>query len=66
LRIDPSAHIAGMRLNFWVSLACFVASLAFFVWWQFVRKPSARPPKRPKPREVPQGPKMAVPRGRVR
>jgi hypothetical protein len=55
-----------MRLNFWVSLACFVASLAFFVWWQFLRKPSASPPKRPKPREVPQGPKMAVPRGRVR
>ena len=66
LRIDPSSHVAGMRLNFWVSLACFVASVAFFVWWQFVRKPSASPPKRSKPREVPQGPKMAVPRGRVR
>ena len=55
-----------MRVNFWVSLACFIASLAFFVWWQFLRKPSASAPKRPKPREVPQGPKMAVPRGRVR
>jgi prolipoprotein diacylglyceryl transferase len=66
LRIDPSSHFLGQRLNFWVSLVCFVASLAFFVWWQFVRKPSAKPPKQPKPREVPQGPKMAVPRGRVR
>ena len=47
-------------------LCGFIASLAFFIWWQFIRKPSAKAPKRPKPREVPQGPKMAVPRGRVR
>jgi len=37
-----------------------------FVWWQFLRKPSEHKPKAPKKREVPQGPKMAVPRGRVR
>jgi len=37
LRIDPSHHLFGQRLNFWVSLAIFVASTAFFVWWQFVR-----------------------------
>jgi prolipoprotein diacylglyceryl transferase len=66
LRIDPSSHFLGQRLNFWVSLVCFIASLAFFIWWQFVRKPSAKAPKPPKRREVPQGPKMAVPRGRVR
>src|SRR5438270_215454 len=66
LRIDPSSHFLGQRLNFWVSLVCFVASLAFFIWWQFLRKPSADTPKRAKRREVPQGPKMAVPRGRVR
>jgi prolipoprotein diacylglyceryl transferase len=66
LRIDPSSHLLGQRLNFWVSLVCFIASLAFFIWWQFVRKPSAKAPKPPKRREVPQGPKMAVPRGRVR
>jgi prolipoprotein diacylglyceryl transferase len=69
LRIDPSNHFLGMRINFWVALVCFVASVSFFVWWQFVRKPEARPPKAPKkakPRPVPQGPRMAVPRGRVR
>jgi len=66
LRIDPSSHFLGQRLNFWVSLVCFVASLAFFIWWQFLRKPSADTTKRAKRREVPQGPKMAVPRGRVR
>src|SRR6266542_3539280 len=66
LRIDPSAHVGGQRLNFWVSLGCFVASAALFVWWQFLRKPSEHKPKPAKKREVPQGPKMAVPRGRVR
>ena len=65
LRIDPSGHFLGQRINFWVSLVCFVGSVAFFVWWQFIRDPTAAPPK-PKPRPIPQGPKMAVPRGRVR
>jgi phosphatidylglycerol---prolipoprotein diacylglyceryl transferase len=64
LRIDPSHHIAGMRLNFWVSLIVFLLSTGFFVWWQFIRKPSetSSRPRRP----VPTGPRMAVPRGRVR
>ena len=36
LRIDPGSHYyAGFRLNFFVSLALFVASTGFFVWWQF-------------------------------
>ena len=68
LRIDPSAHFVGQRLNFWVSIGFFVASVACFVWWQFLRKPSeekTRSRSREK-REVPKGPKMAVPRGRVR
>ena len=34
LRIDPSHHIAGLRLNAWVSVVLFVGSTAFFVWWQ--------------------------------
>ncbi len=69
LRIDPSNHFLGQRINFWVSLACFVASVAFFVWWQFLRKPSAAKPPKAKPRkerEIPKGPTMTVPRGRVR
>jgi prolipoprotein diacylglyceryl transferase len=64
LRIDPSNHFAGMRVNFWVSLGIWVISTGFFVWWQFVRKPSAAP--KVKPRPVPTGPHMAVPKGRVR
>ena len=66
LRIDPSNHVLGMRLNFWVSLGCFLAGVAFFVWWQFVRTPAPERPKARKEREVPKGPTMAVPRGRVR
>ena len=68
LRIDPSSHFAGQRINFWVSLACFVVSVAFFLWWQFFRDPTEHVHKVPKakPRPIPKGPKMAVPRGRVR
>jgi prolipoprotein diacylglyceryl transferase len=66
LRIDPSSHFAGERINFWVSLACFVVSVAFFVWWQFLRTPSEEKPKVKKARPIPKGPTMAVPRGRVR
>jgi prolipoprotein diacylglyceryl transferase len=66
LRIDPSSHIGGMRLNFWVSLGCFIASVLFFIWWQFLRKPSVGRPTAARPRAIPTGPKMAVPRGRVR
>ena len=66
LRIDPSNHFLGMRLNFWVSLVCFVASVAFFVWWQFLRSPKAETPKARPRAAPPKGPRMAVPRGRVR
>jgi prolipoprotein diacylglyceryl transferase len=64
LRIDPSNHFLGMRINFWVSLLLFIASVAFFCWWQFRRPERAGPERRPRP--VAKGPKMAVPRGRVR
>jgi prolipoprotein diacylglyceryl transferase len=66
LRIDPgSHHYFGMRLNFYVSLGVFLVSAAFAVWWQFLRRaePGSRPPRE---RKLPQGPKMAVPKGRVR
>jgi prolipoprotein diacylglyceryl transferase len=69
LRIDPSSHVGGQRLNFWVSLAVCIGSTAFFLWWQFLRKPSQNAPKaKPKarPRPIPEGPRMSVPRGRVR
>jgi len=66
LRIDPSNHFLGQRVNFWVSLVCFILSVAFFVWWQFIRTPSEERSPVHKPRPVPKGPTMAVPRGRVR
>jgi len=61
LRVDPSHHIAGLRLNAWISIICFVASTAFFVWWQLVR------PRREGRRTAgPKRPAMAIPKGRVR
>jgi len=65
LRIDPAHHFLGLRLNAWVSIVVFVLSTAFFVWWQFIRDPSASDRPRAS-RAVPQGPAMAVPKGRVR
>ena len=64
LRIDPAHHFAGLRLNAWVSIVVFVCSTAFFVWWQFFRRgPTEARARGPR---VPAGPKMAVPKGRVR
>jgi len=60
LRVDPSHHIAGLRLNAWISIVCFVVSTAFFVWWQFLR------PRRERGAAGPKRPAMAIPKGRVR
>jgi prolipoprotein diacylglyceryl transferase len=64
LRIDPAHEFLGLRLNAWVSIVLFIASTAFFIWWQFLRRapgPEALPRGR-----VPEGPAMAIPKGRVR
>jgi prolipoprotein diacylglyceryl transferase len=65
LRIDPSEHIAGLRVNSWMSLILFVLSTSFFVYWQFFRgrrdERGRRSSKRVEPKTA-----MAVPRGRVR
>jgi prolipoprotein diacylglyceryl transferase len=64
LRIDPSHHFAGLRLNAWVSIVVFVVSTAFFIWWQFFHRTTDQP-ARPRPtRQVPEGPTMAIPRSR--
>jgi prolipoprotein diacylglyceryl transferase len=65
LRVDPSHHFLGERLNFWVSAVVCVCAVAFFVWWQFFHE-SGEPTVKRKPREAPKGPAMAVPKGRVR
>jgi prolipoprotein diacylglyceryl transferase len=65
LRIDPAHEYFGLRLNAYVSIVGFVVSTAFFIWWQFIRQPSGADRPRAK-RVIPQGPAMAVPKGRVR
>jgi prolipoprotein diacylglyceryl transferase len=32
MRIDPAHHIAGMRINAWVSIGVFLFGVAWFVW----------------------------------
>ncbi|MFN8024977.1 MAG: prolipoprotein diacylglyceryl transferase [Acidimicrobiia bacterium] len=32
LRIDPAHHVAGLRINGWVSIGVFLAGLAWFLW----------------------------------
>jgi prolipoprotein diacylglyceryl transferase len=65
LRVDPSHHLWGQRLNFWVSLLLFLAATGFFLWWQRPGRPRLpRPPRRAKPQ--PKRPAMAIPKGRVR
>ena len=59
IRVDPANHILGLRVNTWVSgLAC-VAGLVWF--WLSQRR--HRPGRAAAP---PAGPKMAVPKNRVR
>jgi prolipoprotein diacylglyceryl transferase len=62
LRIDPAHHFGGLRLNAWVSIVCFVGAVAFFLW----NRRRAQIEERPRRREPPKGPAMAIPRGRVR
>jgi prolipoprotein diacylglyceryl transferase len=70
LRVDPAHHFAGLRLNAWVSIVCFAVAVPVFVWLQ--RRPEDGKPReprrarRPKKPVKPSGPKMAIPRGRVR
>jgi len=64
LRIDPAHHFLGLRLNAWVSLVVFAVSTVFFVWWQFLRGGEEGPRRVRRPE--PEGPAMAIPKGRVR
>jgi prolipoprotein diacylglyceryl transferase len=64
LRIDPAHHVAGLRLNAWVSIAVWLGATGFFVWWQFLRDgaaPDDAPRGRPARRA---GPAMAIPKTR--
>jgi prolipoprotein diacylglyceryl transferase len=59
LRIDPSGHFLGLRVNAWVSIVVFLGSTGFFLWWQIWQPRKAR-----KADSGPARPAMAVPRGR--
>jgi prolipoprotein diacylglyceryl transferase len=65
LRVDPSKHWFGERLNFWVSIGVFCISTGFFVWWQFLRG-RPRGPRRAERQQDARRPAMAIPKGRVR
>ena len=64
IRIDPSHEYFGFRLNFWVSVALFLVAVGVFVWAQ--RRDTGDEPARPRPRPIPEGPKMTVPKKRIR
>jgi prolipoprotein diacylglyceryl transferase len=67
LRIDPAHHYLGLRLNAWVSIVCFVGATAYFIWHQRgAPEREQRAPRRREPPKPPKGPKMAIPKGRVR
>jgi prolipoprotein diacylglyceryl transferase len=59
LRVDPAKELGPLRLNAWVAIVMFVLATAFFVWWQFFRRPEKRRPEESRPL-------MAIPKGRVR
>jgi prolipoprotein diacylglyceryl transferase len=63
IRIDPSHEYFGFRLNFYVSAVLFVLSVIWFIRSQR-RSGEERPAARPRP--VPEGPKMALPKKRIR
>jgi prolipoprotein diacylglyceryl transferase len=59
LRVDPAKELGPLRLNAWVAIVMFVLATAFFIWWQFFRRPEKRRPEESRPL-------MAIPKGRVR
>jgi prolipoprotein diacylglyceryl transferase len=62
LRIDPSHHIAGLRLNAWVSTILFCGSTTYFILHQFGGP--AVPRRRRKQQQVDEHrPAMAIPKG---
>ncbi len=66
LRIDPAHHIAGLRLNAWVSAILFVGAVVYFVHHQFGILRGPRLPRRRREPEEKHRPAMAIPKSRVR
>ena len=68
LRIDPAHHIAGLRLNAWVSLIGIVGGVAWYVLSQRSDRPRAArqeegrsPPRRRGKMAVPQAKRVRPP-----
>ena len=68
LRVDPAHHFAGLRLNAWVSVVCLRRSPSSSSSGGRAGPAASRGAalRRRRSRAEPPGPKMAVPRGRVR
>jgi len=64
LRVDEAHEWFGLRLNAWVSIIVFVLALVGFVWSQ--RRKERGPRRESAPPPPPEGPKMAIPKGRIR
>ena len=64
LRVDPAHHVAGLRLNAWVSIIVFIAATTYFILHQFGGPPAPR--RRRKQQVDEHRPAMAIPKGRVR
>ena len=66
LRIDPSHHYLGLRLNAWVSIVVFAGALWAFRQITRDKQVFPRPHRRQKPLDPahPAGPKMSIPKGR--
>jgi prolipoprotein diacylglyceryl transferase len=62
LRIDPAHHIAGLRLNAWVSLFGIVAGVTWYVLSQ--RRSRTSPPRAGRGRRAKPQRRMAVPGGK--
>ena len=62
LRIDPSHHIYGLRLNAWVSIIGFIGGATYFIYHQF-GGPAVPQRRRRKPEQEEHRPAMAIPKG---
>jgi prolipoprotein diacylglyceryl transferase len=64
LRVDEAHEWFGLRLNAWVSIVVFALAVVGFIWAQ--RREEHRPRRESAPPPPPEGPKMAIPKGRIR
>ena len=64
MSVDLTTEYLGLRLNAWVAISVGVLALLAFFWSQRRQERGSR--EAPPPPSPPEGPTMAVPKGRVR